>query len=329
MAGNKLTIVMYHYVRPLMDSAWPRIKGLEFAQFRGQLDYIQRYYHPITVQHLIGAIAGGEQLPSNSILLTFDDGYSDHFHFAFKELAARRLSGAFFVPACAMIDRRILDVNRIHYILAAVDDPGALAAHIDRAVLEAAEEFALPAPSELRAATSKTSRWDQPDVAYVKRMLQDGLPPEMRRRLIDELFARFVTRDPLSFADELYLTTEQAREMADSGMHIGSHGESHERLSLMDTDAQRREITDSLRIFPAIGRSAQGFTFCYPYGSYDRRTVAILEDLGCSAAFTTRVALAGLSDSPLELPRIDTNDLPAARDADLSHWTRAVARQVD
>jgi peptidoglycan/xylan/chitin deacetylase (PgdA/CDA1 family) len=326
MTRREVTIVMYHYVRPIAASAWPRIKGLEFAKFQGQLDYIQRHYRPITMKQLIAAAAGAERLPDNPILLTFDDGYSDHYHYAFMELAARRLSGAFFVPACAMIDRRILDVNRIHYILAAVEDAGALATHVDRAVLDAADEFGLPAPAALRKATRNLSRWDTPEVAYVKRMLQDGLPSPLRRRLIDELFARFVTIDPLSFAEELYLTVDQAREMAAGGMHIGSHGESHERLALMDADSQRREIAESLRIFAAIGQSAREFTFCYPYGSYDRRTVSILEDLGCSAAVTTKVALAAPNRSAvLELPRIDTNDLPVTRDAEPGRWTRDAA----
>ena len=123
MSLGTVTIVMYHYVRPIATSAWPRIKGLEFSRFQGQLDYIQSYYNPISMEHLVAAAAGAEELPVKPILLTFDDGYSDHYLYAYKELSARRIPGTFFVPACSMIDRKILDVNRIHYILAAVEDP--------------------------------------------------------------------------------------------------------------------------------------------------------------------------------------------------------------
>jgi len=119
------------------------------------------------------------------------------------------------------------------------------------------------------------------------------------------------------------MNSEHAREMTERGMHIGSHGERHERLSLMDAQSQRREIEDSLRIFPAIGQSPQGFTFCYPYGDYDHNTVKILEDLGCSAAVTTKVAMAEAGKSALlELPRINTNDLPVSGSAAPNEWTR-------
>ena len=42
-----LTIVMYHYVRPIAASPWPGIKGIETARFESQLDHIQAHYNPV------------------------------------------------------------------------------------------------------------------------------------------------------------------------------------------------------------------------------------------------------------------------------------------
>jgi len=75
-----------------------------------------------------------------------------------------------------------------------------------------------------------------------------------------------------------------------------------------------------------MGQSTDGFTFCYPYGDYDQDTVTILEDLGCSAAVTTKVALAEVGSSALlELPRINTNDLPVTGPTKPNEWTRTAA----
>ena len=38
--SNKLTIVMYHYVREIKNSKFPDIKGLEIENFRRQLNYL-------------------------------------------------------------------------------------------------------------------------------------------------------------------------------------------------------------------------------------------------------------------------------------------------
>jgi len=42
---NDLTIVMYHYVRDIKRSKYPRIKGLEISGFVRQLDYLIDNYN--------------------------------------------------------------------------------------------------------------------------------------------------------------------------------------------------------------------------------------------------------------------------------------------
>ena len=79
----KLSIVMYHYVRDLKNSRYPNIKGLDVKLFREQLKYIQNHYKVIRMEDLISAFENNTKLPKNSILLTFDDGYKDHFDFVF------------------------------------------------------------------------------------------------------------------------------------------------------------------------------------------------------------------------------------------------------
>ena len=39
---SKLTIVMYHHVREIKNSKYPKIKGLEFVGFKRQLDYLEK-----------------------------------------------------------------------------------------------------------------------------------------------------------------------------------------------------------------------------------------------------------------------------------------------
>jgi hypothetical protein len=72
--SNCLTIVMYHYVRPMQESHFPNLKALELTRFCWQLDYIQRHYQVITMEEVIAATRGEASLPERSLLLTFDDG---------------------------------------------------------------------------------------------------------------------------------------------------------------------------------------------------------------------------------------------------------------
>ena len=74
-----LTIVMYHYVRNLEHSRFPEIKGLTTDQFKEQIAYIKKYYNVIGGNDLLEAMSSGDDIPPKALLLTFDDGYSDHF----------------------------------------------------------------------------------------------------------------------------------------------------------------------------------------------------------------------------------------------------------
>ena len=113
-----LTIVMYHYVRPIKKSSYPLIKGLEMDAFRMQLSYLEKNYKIITMESLIRLAKKNISLPDNSCLLTFDDGYKDHYVHVFPELKKRNLQGSFFPTAKAVVEGTVLDVNKIHFIIA-------------------------------------------------------------------------------------------------------------------------------------------------------------------------------------------------------------------
>lgn len=115
-----LSIIMYHYVRELRHSRFPEIKGLPTDEFREQIAYIKKHYNVISGNELIGIANSGERLPPRALLLTFDDGYIDHFTQVFPTLDRERLSACFFPPAKCILESQVLDVNKIHFVLACV-----------------------------------------------------------------------------------------------------------------------------------------------------------------------------------------------------------------
>jgi hypothetical protein len=53
---------------------------------------------------------------------------------------------------------------------------------------------------------------------------------------------------------------------------------------------------------------------CYPYGAYNSGVIELLKKRSCAVALTTRVAVADIGiDRALEIPRLDTNDVPPGR----------------
>lgn len=72
-------IVMYHYVRDLSKGRFNKIKGLDLELFQKQISYFEEKFQFVSIEEVIRAIKYNEEISSNSILLTFDDGYIDHY----------------------------------------------------------------------------------------------------------------------------------------------------------------------------------------------------------------------------------------------------------
>ena len=311
--SRKVTIVMYHYVRDLEHSRFPAIKGLSVERFCRQLDYIQAHYTPIAAENLIRALSPAKEgLPTNPILLTFDDGYSDHFANVFPLLDARGIQGCFFPPAQSVLEHKVLDVNKIQFILAAVSDLGSLVDQVFSSLSEFCTEYPLKTKEAYFLAIAEQHRYDSRNVTVLKRLLQRELPEPVRTEIVRRLFAEHVTADESSFARELYMSVDQIACLRRHGMHIGSHGNTHAWLDHLSPDAQVIEVDQSLEFLKTLGIGRDEWTMCYPYGGFNDSLLQVLRGRQCQLGFTVEARIADLDvDDPLTLPRVDTNDLPS------------------
>ena len=285
---------MYHYVR---DGA--PVHARTTGELSGQLDHVARNYEVLSVR----GVATGEW-PENGCLLTFDDGLVEHLETVAPALEARGLTGCFCPPAQPVLERRVLDVQKTQWLLATATDHAALGEELlELAQVDDAEAF--------RERNSPPHRYDPPETVFVKRALQDGLPENTRRVVLDRLFREHVTDDERAFADRLYLTRSDVRDLVRRGHDVIGHGYEHRRLSLLEEPAQRTEIDRSRAFVDDVGGT---WALCYAYGSRNATTLRLLEAAGCRLALTTEPRRATRKDPLLELPRIDTNDLERERE---------------
>lgn len=324
--SKKLTVVMYHYVRDLKNSRYPEIKGCDVSLFREQIQYIKKHYTPVTIEQVLESQQHNEELPNHAILLTFDDAYRDHFEYAFPILYHEHIQGVFFPPVKAVTEHTVLDVNKVHFILASTpsEELPALLNELKRLVNQNKDEFHLDSFESYFERLAVANRFDSKEVVFVKRLLQVALPEELRRRMASELFEKAVGMEEGVFSRELYMTIDQIKCMVDCGMHIGSHGYDHYWLGSLPKEKQEFEIAKSIEFIKMVGGDINNWTIGYPYGNYNEDTIAILKQHGCKMGFTTRVAIADLDadgpDALYKLPRLDVNDLPKDGNAAVNEW---------
>jgi peptidoglycan/xylan/chitin deacetylase (PgdA/CDA1 family) len=326
MENSNLTIVMYHYIRDLKNSRYPGIKGLDIGLFREQLDYLKKFYNFVTVEQVIAAFNKEDNLPSKAVLLTFDDAYSDHFTYVFPLLEKNKIKGAFYPPVKAITEHTVLDVNKIHFILASTQDDKVnnLLKKIHIILNKYRKEFNLDSFDNYFKKLALVDRFDSKEVVFIKRLLQVELEERARNLITDELFKEIVGIEEGAFSRELYMTIDQIKCMVDLGMHIGSHGYDHYWLGALSKEKQRYEIEKSIDFIKFVGADVNFWSICYPYGNYNEDTISLLKEYNCKLGLTTKVDLASSincsGDEIYKMPRIDTNDLPKQAIAQPNEW---------
>lgn len=307
---NKLYIVMYHYIRDLQHSRYPEIKGLDIRDFRKQIEFLTDNFQVVTMEAVIDAVERGASLPPKACLLTFDDGYIDNYTYALPILEEFGVQGSFFIPGKTFTEHKLLDVNKIHYILASADIHILYPELLKLLDSYRGQEFDFPSNEELIQSYAEANRFDSKEVIFVKRILQTALPERLRNHLSSDLFQKYVGISEKKLAYELYMTREQIHTLKRHGMFIGLHGYDHYWLANLSEKELQQDIDKSLEALDEF-IDHRKWVMNYPYGNYSDSVIQYISAKGACMGLTTevRIAVPG-QDSVFCLPRLDAVDFP-------------------
>lgn len=109
----RVPVLMYHYVSSLPPDADDIRRELTITPdlFRAHLAYLKEQgYSTISFYDLDAALLTGSPLPSRPVILTFDDGYIDHYVNVLPALRDYGFTGTFFIITA------LADANRGDYL---------------------------------------------------------------------------------------------------------------------------------------------------------------------------------------------------------------------
>jgi peptidoglycan/xylan/chitin deacetylase (PgdA/CDA1 family) len=96
----RVPILMYHYISepPADADIYRKDLSVSPARFESHLSLLkERGYHVVTLDDLLGFLANGTPLPEKPVILTFDDGYTDNYTYAYPLLRKYDMVGHFFI----------------------------------------------------------------------------------------------------------------------------------------------------------------------------------------------------------------------------------------
>lgn len=295
--------IMYHYVRDLKSSRFPKIKGLDYKEFLEQIKYLKKKYRIISIEDFINNNFSNND---KNCVLTFDDGYIDHYEFVFPILLKNKIKGSFFSPVDTIDKNIMIDVNLIHLILASGDENKIFKRLIF--YYNRMSNNTCTIENYISSINTK-SRYDTETTIIIKRLLQTKLPLEIRSKICRLLLEDFVGENEQTLAKSFYLSRKNIEEMISNGMHFGSHGKSHLWFSSLERRDQEIEIKSSINFLSSLYNKNFDLTMCYPYGDFNETTINLLREYDFKLALTTLPETYKKEKfTMLEIPRWDTND---------------------
>lgn len=303
-----LRVVMYHYVRDPVSSAFPRLKGMTVDAFRQQVSELTERFEMARLDSALAFLNGTYSPRRDLCLLTFDDGLHEHFEMVTPILADSDVQGLFFVitgsPECG----RVAPVHMNHVLTAELG-----LEEYRRLFLNGlgAEQL----PSIESSVARRTYPWDTEEAASFKYLFNFALPLDIRDQVVGKIFAQYLGSEA-EFAKRFYFSWNEAREMQAAGMVMGGHTNEHRPLAGMqdqalDADLQRCHDLLKLRLRPQ-----ELWPFCYPYGksnSFDARVKRKVRELDYCCAFSTESGDNSPGADLLALSRLDCNRVATAK----------------
>lgn len=288
-----LTVLTYHRVSRLPDlddSLKVSANALDH-----QMRFLRDNYSVLSPTDVSNVIRSRGKFPAKSCLVTFDDGWKDNFDHAFPILKKYDIPALIFLSTGLIGTSRVFWHEQISEVLAQIPNGKkvglleGLAKRFSRPLIDRVVEVVLADDSRKGVLIHEL-------VIALKRF-----DVEHNEALAAALRQTFEVN--LRESDHAMLSWDEIAEMAQNGIHFGSHTVSHELLDRLSDDQAQNELVESKRcIEEKVGCPVEFLS--YPNGNFTQKTIELAQGAGYVGAFTCVGGKNVDSLSPYELRRL-------------------------
>lgn len=289
-AGCNATILRYHSVSASGDYRSPTI-AVSPDSFESQMSFLARHYNVFPLDELLTRIEQND-LPRNSVAITFDDGYLDNATVALPILARYGLPATFFVTSDAVLGKGAFWVGWLY-----------------RAVATASGSVLRTACLTMTGAFDADATRDQ--IFATLATLVDNAVERIRPQYLSDLERLFPAMPSLSAPSDFMMALDDLRKLSAAGMTIGAHTATHRVLAGIDPNVARDELIRSRRELEGA-LDVPIDHLAYPNGhvasNVDEMACSLAGQVGFRSAGTSRRGIVSAGVDFLDLPRQGVNE---------------------
>jgi peptidoglycan/xylan/chitin deacetylase (PgdA/CDA1 family) len=289
-----LRCVLFHNIA---ETESPFTKGLGGTMtprdFESALGFLTKHYTPVGLQDVLASYEG-QSLPDRPVLVTFDDAYASIREVAAPLCAEQGVPAVFFVNASCLDNRRLAMDNLLCYV---ANEFGLDAIQAAKHTLEIREDLAVNS------------------LADVFHNLLPSISLDTRQKFRDTLLRQTgIDESDLAGRANLYLTSQQLRELAAFNFEIGNHTYTHVHGRPMSGEDFAEEI-DKNKIALEAASGTRVRSFSVPYGSSADLTPALLSHMRDSGYEAIFLAEGRANSLHADRARLDRVSITAKADA--------------
>lgn len=277
-------ILMYHGVSP--QSHFPGLRNaadlhLPRQHFIEHLRLLIKTRRVVGISELVQGLRHGEDM-SNTIVITFDDGYENNVTQAAPVLADFKLPASFFLATNHIGTGRWIWTDRVEHAF-------------DTSSMGRLQWSGLNLPLDSLPSRRNALR-------EVKGKLKQMSVVE-RDEAVKSIGEALEVSEPAPLEDYRFMDWKQARSLADAGFEVGAHTMNHAILSRVSPlDAETEIVGSRNAVISGTGNCCP--VFCYPNGKVHDYNAAVIDIARrhFDAAITTEQGVPS-ADDLFELPR--------------------------
>lgn len=318
-ASPALLFVNYHYIRDPGQYAHPGIHPISPKDFAAQVDWLSDRFHMATPEEAEAFVYGQAVLPSDSVVLTFDDGLTDQYKMAIDVLDPRGIKGVFFVTSQPLTDGHANTLQKTHWLRATTEPDEFQNRLLGNLPVEWHEAMNEPMA---RTAAERIYIYDTPDVGRVKYLINFLLPES----LMDELSSAMLSDQGIAEADfcaDMYMSEDDVLELHRGNHMIGAHGHRHIPFTRIP-EGDSMEIEKNTAFLASL-TGARPEWVSYPFGrdwAIPDDPEAFCKSYGFRIGLTLDQGWNVGTESPYLLKRVNTNEVEAIAEEKLRGLAR-------
>ena len=299
-------ILMYHGVVQRDEDPDLDRWNITQRELGRHLRFLSETFQIISLDTVVKAIEHRDDLPANSVVITFDDALSNVFMYARPMLKDRGLPYVVAAPAGLVDSNRTIWSQEIRLIVLK-----SKCRSVETLSQNGTCQWLLDSRTNRRnAARQIVKEFSSEEPAFREKALE-----HLHAQLPTGEFGRLLEQNP----DLRIMNSTELRQLRDEGVTIAAHGWLHTPLMdcVNNLVLHRETATAKERLEALLETRIEHFVF--PHGHYSSASIEALKKSGYRSALTTRAGCVQPASDVYMLPRI-------AAECTLSHLRSRLLR---